>query len=131
MVDVAFLPRQRNVVAEFAALHGVGQTRKDPVAEKFAGPSRDVFEDAAAGVNAVAIVSSEHLVAAVAGKSDGDMLARHLRNVVCRQHGGVAERLFERTGEMLDGLDYVGLEDHLVMIGARISSPQCAHSGLR
>ena len=70
------------------------------------------------GVNTVTIVSAKNLVAAIAGKSDGDMLARHLRNVVSGQHGGVAERLFERTGEMLDGLDDVRLKDHLVMIGA-------------
>ena len=77
-----------------------------------------MFEDPAAGVNAITIVSGKDLVAAIAGKSHGDMLASHLRNVVSGQHGGVAERLFERTGEMLDGLDDVGLKDHLVMIGA-------------
>ena len=46
------------------------------------------------------------------------MLARHLRHVIGGQHGRIAERLFKRTGEMLDGLDNVGLKDHLVMIGA-------------
>src|ERR1700687_40158 len=116
-VDVALLPGQRNIVAEFAALHAVGQEREDLVAIKFAGPSGKVFEDAAAGVNAVTIVSGKHLVAAIARKGHSDMLASHLRNVVSGQHGGVAERLFERTGEMLDGLDDVGLKNHFVMIG--------------
>ena len=76
-----------------------------------------MFEDLAAGMDTIAIVSGKHFVAAIAGKGHGDMLARHLRNVVSGQHGGVAERLFERTGKMLDGLDDVGLKDHLVMIG--------------
>jgi hypothetical protein len=34
------------------------------------------------------------------------------------QHGRIAEGLFERTGQNLDRLDHVRLEDHLVMVGA-------------
>jgi len=116
-INVTLLPGERNVIAEFTALHAVGETREDLVAVEFAGPSGNVFEDPAAGVNAVTIVSAKDLVAAIAGKSDRDVLASHLRNVVSGQHGGVAERLFEGTGEMLDGLDDVRLKDHLVMIG--------------
>ena len=59
MVDVAFLPGQRDVVAESAALHAVGQTRENLIAEKLAGPSGNVFEDTALVVNAVAIVARQ------------------------------------------------------------------------
>src|SRR5258707_11521556 len=120
MVDVAFLPRQRNVVAEAAAPHPVGQTREYLVAEKLSGPSRNMFEDLAAGVNAVTIIPAKDFIAAITGKCHRDMLASHLRYVVSGQHGGVAERLFQRTCQMLDGLDDLGLQDHLVMIGAEL-----------
>ena len=96
-VDVALLPGERNVVAEFAALHAVGQARKNLVAIETARPSGDALEDLAIGVNAVAIVSGKDFVAAVAGERDRHVLARHLRHVVGGQHGGVAEGLFERS----------------------------------
>src|ERR1035441_2046105 len=54
-VDVALLPGERNVVAEFAALQAVGQARKNAVAIKAARPAGDALEDLAIGVNAVAI----------------------------------------------------------------------------
>src|ERR1019366_6093456 len=117
LIDVTLLPGKRNVVGESASAHGARYVRKNLVAKDAANPAGNVLEDALAGVNAVAGVSGKHLVAAIAGKGDGDMLAGHLRNVISGQHGGIAERFFERTGEMLDGLDYVGFEDHLMMIG--------------
>src|SRR5260370_17581749 len=118
LIDVTLLPGQRNVVGESASAHGAGDAGKGRVAKKAARRAGNVLEDELAGVNAVAGVSGKHLVAAVAGKGDGHMLAGHLRNVIGGQHGRIAKGLFERTGEVLDGLDHVGLEDHFVMISA-------------
>src|SRR5208337_3007584 len=122
LIDVTLLPGQRNVVGESAPAHGAGQARKDLVAKEPSRPTGNVLEDAAIGVNAVASVSGKHLVTTVTGKGYGYMLAGHLRNVIGGQHGRIAERFFERTGEQVDGLDYVGFEDHLMMIGGETLS---------
>src|SRR5258708_8082575 len=104
MVDVAFLPRQRNVVAEAAAPHPVGQTREDLVAEKLSGPSRNMFEDLAAVVNAETIIPAKDFIAAITGACHPDMLASHLRPAVSRQRPGHAHSLSHRASQLLDQL---------------------------
>src|SRR5580658_1308312 len=117
MVYVTFLPRQRNVITESASAHAIGQTRQKLITVELAGPSGNVLEDATLVVDAVAIVSAKHFIATIPRESNSHVLACHLRNIICRQHRGIAEWLLQRTGQMRDRLYHVGLENHLVMIG--------------
>src|ERR1700749_3065243 len=72
----------------------------------------------------IAIVSAECFISSVAGKRDRYMLPSETRNVVRGQHGGIAERFFQGTGQGLDCFDYIRLQNEFVMFGRELCRNQ-------
>ena len=69
-------------------------------------------------MDAIAVVTSERFVASISGKRNRYMFASQATNEISRQHRGIAERLFERTGKLLDRFKYVWFENQLVVVGS-------------
>ena len=69
----------------------------------------------------ISLVPAEHLVAAVTGERDGDMPARHLRDEIRGDLGGVGERLVvHRRQERDDVTRLIGAEIEFVVLGAEV-----------
>ena len=75
---------------------------------------------AALQIDDVTVVPSEQLIAAITGKRYGDMLPCQTGYVVRRNHGGIAERLFQHARQVFDRLRDIRLDDQFMMIGRKM-----------
>ena len=115
-VQVALVADERQVAQEVAAPRPVGQRLADGPRQS---PRRRRQEPVPAlpGLDAILVVPGEELVAAVARERDGDVPGGQLRDHVGRDRRGVAERLVQIPGEVIDDLEGVRLEQELVVLG--------------
>src|SRR5439155_16139177 len=66
-------------------------------------------------VGGVRVVAAEQLVAALAGERDLHVLRRQLRDEICRQRGGVGERLVESRRERREQQRRIGAQYELAV----------------
>src|SRR6266536_712758 len=83
-----------------------------------ADPWRNEIIMASVPVHNVAIISGEQFVSTVARQSNGHMLPCQPRDEIGRDHGGIAERLFHRLGDSVQGIGYIRFDDTLVVVSA-------------
>ncbi len=81
-------------------------------------------------LDAIAFVSGKELIAAIAGKRNGDVLPGKTRNEICRQHRRVAKRLFQRSRQLLHRPHNVGLKHQFVMFGTKLLGHDAGIFGL-
>ena len=96
--------------------HLLGGARKqlDQRPEKGRRPAHPGRE----AIGHVRVVAPEELIATLAGEHDLDGVRGQLRDQVCGERRGVAERLIERLNQAGQQVDRVGAQDQLVMVGA-------------
>src|SRR5579859_237771 len=71
-------------------------------------------------LGAIPVVACEKLIACIAGESHSDMLARHTRDEVGRQRGGIGKGLVQKVSDRLNKIIGLGLKNLDVMLGVKV-----------